>query len=414
MLGCFKQNRKIKGSAITYAITFMLLVGLICSGLLFIAGVNKRIEAVHLNKEYLIFDNASAIQIASSNFSRDSIQLQHESGDTSLILMKAWGAFDIAFVKTFKNSSTLHRSAILGAPNTSELPSLFLCDLNQALKITGDSKIEGTAYLPERGVERAYIAGKTYSGKELVYGTIKKSESMLPKLKANVSNITIEDYLKHSKKIDLFSHDSVFSFQHKTALISEINSIEISQSISGNIIIHSFDSIYVRNSAHLQHVILIAPKVRFESGFEGSVQVIAHQTITCEKEVKLLYPSTLYLNEIEPGLEKSAISLDEKAMVLGGILIIAQKPDFRKEPLLKVEKEALVGGLVYNCGETSLYGKIVGHLYTKKFLYAAGGGVYVNHLVDGIITSKELPKDFLLPHWLETMNVKQKKLIQCF
>ena len=45
---------KLKSSALGYAITFSLLIGLVCSGMLFISSVNKRLEINYITKEYLI------------------------------------------------------------------------------------------------------------------------------------------------------------------------------------------------------------------------------------------------------------------------------------------------------------------------------------------------------------------------
>ncbi len=409
-------KHKIKGSALGYAITFMLLISLVCSGVLFIASVNKRIETQFLIKEHLIFDNYFSILFAAKNDLKSTYSLIHPSGDSSQITSKLWGSYKMVYVETKHSNQFIKRTALLAYEIDNSLPVLYLPDNQQALKVGGETKIEGTVFLSERGVERAYIAGKNYLLDQLVYGKIEKSERILPALRKEVQNLSLETFIKDCNKVEYLSKDSIYDFAQKTTLFSEMNPLTIQSKISGNVIIHSFDSIYVTSEAKLKNVILIAPKIRFQEGFKGSVQAIAHQTIVCEKNVNLTYPSTLVLNELENsalGMQAS-IFLHENAKVLGGILIQTQNFNFRNVPHLEVSKNSLVAGLVYNVGETELKGKLIGYLYTQKFILNAGGGVYMNHLLDATLSSKLLPENFLIPLWLEQMKSNKAKIISCF
>ncbi len=322
----------------------------------------------------------------------------------------------MVYVETKHSNQFIKRTALLAYEIDNSLPVLYLPDNQQALKVGGETKIEGTVFLSERGVERAYIAGKNYLLDQLVYGKIEKSERILPALRKEVQNLSLETFIKDCNKVEYLSKDSIYDFAQKTTLFSEMNPLTIQSKISGNVIIHSFDSIYVTSEAKLKNVILIAPKIRFQEGFKGSVQAIAHQTIVCEKNVNLTYPSTLVLNELENsalGMQAS-IFLHENAKVLGGILIQTQNFNFRNVPHLEVSKNSLVAGLVYNVGETELKGKLIGYLYTQKFILNAGGGVYMNHLLDATLSSKLLPENFLIPLWLEQMKSNKAKIISCF
>jgi hypothetical protein len=105
------------------------------------------------------------------------------------------------------------------------------------------------------------------------------------------------------------------------------------------------------------------------------------------------------------------VILEENAQVLGGILITSQQPDFRKLPFLELHEQSVVGGLIYNGGETEAKGTIIGSLYTFQLSVRAGGGAYGNHLVDAIISQQRLPGYFLLPGWLQAQETVQSKLI---
>ncbi|MCE3297044.1 MAG: hypothetical protein K0R65_2758 [Crocinitomicaceae bacterium] len=411
-----KLFKTVRASAIGYAISFMLLIGLICSGVLFIASANKRIEVIHLTKEHLIFDNYTALLFASKQELKPSHTLVHASGDTSEITTKTWGSFKMLHVTTRHSGKTIQKAALIAYQTNSGLPALYLPDNQQALKIGGETRIEGTAFLSERGIERAYVAGKNYMFEQLIFGKTEKSERTLPPLKKQVENLSLENFIADCDKKDFIGKDSAYSFVNKTTLFSEMGALTLSHAFSGNVIIHSFDSIYVTRSAKLKNVILIAPRIRFEEGFKGSVQAIAHQSIVCEKNVRLDYPSTLTLNEIQSSTlgEQAQIFLDENSKVLGGVLVETQQFNFRNPPRLFLGKGAMIGGLVYNMGETELNSKIIGHLYTQKFILKAGGGVYANHLIDATISSTKLPDYFCIPPWLEKLENQKPQIISCF
>lgn len=409
------KHIRIKSSALGYAIAFLLLVGLICSGLLFVASVNKRLERSYSVSEHLVFDNYFALLYGARQIKTGSFELPHPSGDTSAIHIKNWGAFRVVEVNTRHGQKKITKSALIGIENESVLSTVYLPDNRQSLKVCGDTKIEGIASLSERGIERAYIAGKNYSNDQLLYGSKELSERSLPAVNSNFRNLTLESFYPETVKLDWNHKDSTFSFGEKTSLITQIEAIVLEQELKGNLIIHSFDSIIVKASAHLENIILISPKIRFEKGFRGSVQAIAHESIICEEEVSLLYPSVLILNETKQNNsgDKMEISLATKSKVLGGILLVSQFPDFRKPVSLKII-DALVAGFVYNQGETELQGKIAGHIYTQQFALHAGGGQYTNHLLDATISTKLLPKDFIFPAWLSNSSKTKPEILACF
>jgi len=407
--------KHVPSSALGYAISFMLLIGLVASGVLFISSANKRLERHHNMKENLLMNNYFALIHGARSSSQGTQQIIHSSGDTSEITRRDWGAFRVIVANTHHKVGTVNKSAIIGYETDGFYPALYLPERKQTLKLCGETRIEGTASLGERGAERGYITGQSYKGDKLIYGKQKKSERSLPSLKSSLKNANFQNYRKNCIKIDPITTDTSFAFSEKTRLISQTEQLYIKNSISGNIILHSFDTIVVMSDAQLENVILIAPNIRFEKGFSGSVQVIAHETIKLGKGVKLNYPSALILNEERKNetANKHGIFLLEESQVLGGVLLFSQKPNSRKQLLLQVDNSR-IGGLVYNLGETELKGEIIGHLYTNQFTLRAGGGQYSNHLLNAKISSDLLPEDMILPNWFKEDKITQPKIIACF
>jgi hypothetical protein len=402
---------KLSSSALGYAISFLLLVGLVCSAVLFISSVNKRIEINYLTKEHLIFDNIVAINYGAKEIENKQRLLVHVNGDTSKITVKNWGAFKIVTAKTFHRNQFVHKTAMVGYSDLYSYAVVYTPDSRQALKLCGETKINGTFYGSERGLERGHIAGKHYAYEKLIEGEMKVGEKMLPELHQSVKNITIESFIEDAVKIDMPIKDSIFSFENQTSLVTSINPVIITNKLKGNLIIHSFHSIEIKKEAQLENIIVIAPNVLFEKGFRGKVQVIAHEQVVLEEGVKLEYPSTIILNELSSNQTPKMVHLNQQSMVVGGILIVSQRPDFRNFPKLIIQN-AVVGGLVYNIGETEVTGKIHGYTYTNNFSVRIGGGEYKNHIIDAEFSNATLPKELILPQWIKTDETKKTEIIK--
>jgi len=405
---------QIKSSALGYAISFLLLIGLICSGVLFISSANKRLEMNYLLNDHMLLNNYLGLKYGARSNSIGQETLVHTSGDTSSILIKNWGAFRVVVSRTKHKTRFVERSAIVGYSIDQNRPALYLPNQRNVLKLCGASKLEGTVYLSDRGLERGNISGKSFQGEKLLLGEKKKSDKNLPSINSENLNFEFKNLIKKGVRIELPQTDTVFSFTNQTRFINETESISIHSSIKGNCIIHSFDSIFVSSKAVLENVILIAPIVFFESSFKGSVQVIAEKRVTCQSEVFLKYPSTIVLIEkSSDGTRENGIFLEENSKVIGGVLLMSESPNFRKPIQLRIEK-AIVGGIVYNQGETELNGKIIGSIYTSKFTLNTGAGQYSNYLLDATISSKQLPSGFIAPVWLKEEVKQQAKIIICF
>jgi hypothetical protein len=405
----------IRAAALSYAIVFSLLIGLICSGVLFVAAAQKKIEITYTNSEAVLLDSYAAIQYGKNKLKLgDSMQLIHPSGDTSKIKHIQWGLYDVVTSETFKKSNIKKRCALLATPYSKTSIALQLPGNMGSLKITGNTRLEGTVIVPNGVVEQAYISGKNYTNDQLVYGSIQKSETGLPALHRNYTDVELSSWVKTSKSAEFKLTDSSYSFLNPTTFLKQITPILIDKQLSGNIVIQSFDSIYVAATAKLEHVILNAPIVRFEKGFKGSVQVIANEQIVLEEGVQLSYPSALVLNENKTPnpTSRRSILLQEGAQIRGGVLLTSQLNDFRKMPYLDLKPNSLVAGMVYNTGESQIMGTIIGSLYTQSLSVSIGGGVYGNHLVDAIISTKRLPKDFCSPNWLAETDNKQLTIIE--
>lgn len=395
-----------------YALSFLLLIGMVCSGVLFISSVYKRESISHQLDEHMLFNNYLSLKIGSREGTSKQQSLIHASGDSSIYSKKKWGGFEVVNAVTNHKNREVQKSVMIGSVSSKNMPCLYLPDYRQVVKLCGDTKIEGEVYTSKRGFERGHISGAPFTGDALIDGEQLLSEKSLPAL--NLQSFDLDKELKGGINLESIPTDSVFSFHHKTSFFNSNSSLEISQNLQGNIILVAEDSIVVKSTASLKDVLLIAPTIRFEQGFKGSVQAIAENNIVCEEKVFLKYPSTLILHEIsgELNLAQSSIEIKEGVKVLGGILLTSDNPNYRKQVYLNIDN-ALVAGLIYNQGETQFMGELVGSLYTSKLILKYGGGTYSGHLLNARISNTNLPKDFAFPNWFERNSNADLKFISC-
>lgn len=383
---------KTDASALSYAISFLLLVGLMTSGALFMASTNKMMEVSLMKSEHLLFDNYCAFKKAIYNQTQSTQVIIHNSGDTSKFSSKPWGAFRVVSVETKNNKKVVKKSAIIGYSATSETSTLYCSDRSSSIQLAGDTKLNGLCFVPKKGVKRANLSGKNYLYSELIYGSTQEAESHIPKL--NTNDFHLEKTKINSKSISQLK-DTLYSFFEPVHLFQNTSSVILEGQHRGNLIIQSFDFIDVRKDAVLEHVILVAPRVRFESGFQGSVQVYAENEVICEPNVILTYPSSIIVQSKSE--EKSLVNLGKGVEVYGAILLFNNDKNWRKMPSLLMQ-ESTIAGLTYVEGQIQSSGNIHGTIYTEQFNLNQGGGQYVNYILDTHIQPIAL-KDFAYPYW---------------
>lgn len=409
------KSVNIQAFALGYAISFLLLVGLICTGVLFITSANKRLEMNYLLEEHMLLNNYVSLHYGAGMQDAGSKIFTHTSGDTSEVTVRNWGAFRAVTSVTYHGQRLVEKSAMVGRLMEEPLPALYLPNRKQVVKLCGKTLIEGDVFSSSRGFERGHIANSHFEGDKLLHGTLRESERELPKLKSYVHDLDYEHLTKGAVKIEALQTDSSFRFTEPTSLMTSMEAIHLKLKLEGNLIVHSFDSIFVSASASLNHVILMAPVIRFEKGFHGCVQAIANERISCEEGVELRYPSALILEEKNSGDQDRShgIFIEKDASVLGGVLLLSENPNFRHPVYLLID-QATVGGLVYNVGESELKGSIIGSLYTNELALKLGGGEYKGYFWNATLSSKQLPEDFVLPDWLADVKFKESKLLACF
>ncbi|MDA8956457.1 hypothetical protein N9H19_02440 [Flavobacteriales bacterium] len=385
---------KLKAGALLYAVfasVVMLVISILI--LLLLDFFNQNVS--FFKNEIHLKDNLhSAIQLSMALENGSYLlDLYSEKKDSVLIVKKQWGVFNYVLVESFNNKRFLKKAALLG-DRINKSKVLELSPYNKVLNLCGKSKINGDVYLPDQGVKRAYIEGRSFVGDQLINGTIGLSD--------HDWNYTLENFDKTDFQFEEDLSDSlVHPFSQETIYIYEQDRLVLgSNSYKGNIVIESETSIFVSSQCSLEDVILIAPIIVLESGFSGQLQLIGSDSILIEENVALLYPSSIICNSKKP-----SVKLLDSAIVEGVIFIKSQLNN-RHFPNLEIHKNALVRGQVYCHGNVEFEGSVYGQMYVDRFILHTNTTVYENHLLDITLDNSLLSSSYLGIHF-DDINAKK-------
>ena len=399
-------QKKAKAGVLSLVLSLSLVVALICASMILLAYTN-RIDFLQKDIELKLQRNAdSGLQYLLASFSNLEhnqplvIDLYSNEEDSVSISKKPWGFFDIGLVTAFQGRLLAQSSAIIGSTDVEALQSaVYLADEGRPLSVAGNTRVVGKSYLPKSGVKSAYINRVGYSGKELIYGSVFKSESRLPRLNQErilqneklLTSFLSEDYYKLEEIDELISNmDHPFSSDYSLYFHSS-GSLVIGQTLRGNIVIRSDRKVFLTASSELEDVIIVAPEVDVQSGFEGKVQILASNSISVGSHVTLAYPSVLAFVSNQPTAQ---ITMEAESELHGLLLLSNQSGDYNKK-LVKIEKDAKVIGQVYVDALVELSGQVLGNVTCRKFYLKTASSIYENHLFNAEIDNSKLPQDYV-------------------
>jgi cytoskeletal protein CcmA (bactofilin family) len=398
--------KKVKAGALQYVLVISVIIAIIIFAFISLIYLQQRVSIKHqfaketIANTQLVFDYLKLKEIAYNK--EINLEFVDNPEAITIITKKYWGLFDVAIVTSQIKNERFQKIGLLGTQN-SKRDALYLKDNNQSLVLVGETKITGSVSLPREGVKGGNISGVSYYGNRLIYGNKIRSTSALPKIKnieylkriyqnyrENTSeNFELEDNLKLQQS---FISNTLIYESNKSIILSNM-------SLSGNIMIVSKTAITVNPSAILEDVILIAPTITIESKTEGNFQAFATKNIKIQSGCQLQYPTTLVLLEKE--IVNTNLNLKEKEVyqikvekdndIKGIIMSHSMSKSTNYNPQISIEENAVITGEVYCMKNLELKGTVLGSVYANNFIANQSGGIYINHIYNGVINSKKLP-----------------------
>lgn len=401
-------HQKIKAGALQYVLVISIIIGILIFAFISLIYLQERMTIKHnFTKEAI-----SNTQMGFDYFKENEVPYNEKmvlpfienALATTTIEKQHWGLFDLAIVTSKVKNEFFQKVGLLGTEN-SKKEALYLKDNNQSLVLVGETTIIGNVSVPKQGVKSGTIAGDSYYGNQLIYGSQKRSAPQLPEIKniahvkdfySNYVAVNTEDFeLKEDLKMQQ-------SFKEKTLLYEATNTINLEHVVlSGNILIISKSAINVAASAVLEDVILMAPKIRIASNVKGNFQAIATKNIEVGVGCNLSYPTALVL--LDPGntmpnnkkqKEEPKITIKKNTAIKGMLVFKSNNIGVNYNAQISIQENVNITGEVYCSKNLELQGSVFGAVYTSNFIVKKSGGIYSNHLYNGAINSKKLPKQY--------------------
>lgn len=408
-------------------IVITLIIGVICSALIVAAYLYKSQYQAKFRTDQLQNNLNSGIAILLS--SRDSIYYKEGrtfslfNGDADSINLKktSWGTFDVCSARAFITRDTLYKVfSLANSIDSAKWGALYLIDEDRPVSVSGNTLIRGNVYIPKAGIRTAYVDNQAYTGdQQIVKGKTFDSERKLPPLSAarleqlkkrlslsppvndlpaGMDNIT-QSFLKPTL---------AFSFGKKAKTISHVT-------LNGNIILYSDTTLVIDSNTRLNNVLVFAKGILVKSGFRGSCQLFATDSISVERDCNFSYPSCLGILRFGTG---NMVGLPAKLNIGDrtngdGLIFSYQKDDQQLPPVISLGKKTRVQGQVYSMGILNLRSgtTIAGSVFTKRFLYQSEFTRYENYLINVSIDSRAL-SPYYLSSDLVPVAGKPKKILQ--
>jgi len=391
----------VKAAALYIVVIVSLLIAVISASLLTIAffyrlEVQKKIR---MDKLMTNLESGTAILLSEGFRKYDEELVLDLYGDQkdSLVLSKLrWGVFDLQLLKVFELKDTLKRSFLSGNVFADQ-SAIYLADEDRPLSVGGSTQVVGNGELPKAGLKQAYVDGRPYEGKELIKGTIKESGRELPALNTELLD-KITTYLKSTEGVRFEAKDSIINSFFNKPLVYKLRSDQQyidNIKIRGKIILLSDTTINISSTADLEDVQIYARAIVIESGFKGSCQLFARDSIVIGKECNFLYPSFAGVFKPDSSKIQGRISLDS-ASHFSGILLGYEAKRSDLQTLISLGKNTLVSGEVY-AGYIKMERtvNVQGKVYANRFVMQTPQTLYENYLIDITLNRKLLSKYYL-------------------
>ena len=349
---------------------------------------------LHYNiQEELYIQNQSAVNFAlGNNVLEKEIPIEENSNIGSNYKVKTHGLFSVLVCNTFREADTVTSTYFTGSFSRNNT-AMYLANFGQNISYSGNVSIVGDCLLPRVYIETSYIKNEISSIK--IDGKKSLSKTALPQVSEKLTSVVKElMFSENSTYIrgDIRDTLSYNSFVKPTVEV-KVNSVLGGKTIKGNFVLRNKDSIFVRKNAVLEDVILVAPKVIFEEGFEGNVQVIADEKIEVGPKVKLGYPSVLCL--YSGNANQNSIEIKKEATLLGSIVLFGNPMEKIASNSISLEKGSFVLGDIYCTGKLDLQGTVYGSVYTNRIFYKTESAVYDNLMGDLKIDVSKRPEYFI-------------------
>lgn len=405
-----QQKGRLNGYALYVVLMVAVLIALFSSAFILVTFYYKSVEdKVQLERKLIANANSGIEYLLSTDDSergsfdqKNYLDLFDQEEDSVQLSITPWGLFQYLSATAVHGSQQFSVTHLAGAKTYNRDLALYLSNSNKELGVTGNTRIKGNVLLPEKGVARAYVEGKNFSGRQLIEGDKGIAGSVLPTindfqlsaLKSYFSGafpfdvkINWEDFLeeKRNEQPMLIPKDStVLLFSEEVIQLNTENA----KKVNNKCIIQSNKAIHLSSSNLVSNCILIAPYIELSGTVKKGVQLFAQDSIVIQDGAELLFPTVLAIHSTE---KNAQIKVGKNAKVFGSIIALQDQFRLKNNSLILIKEKSLITGQIYAQGYLQLHNsKVKGQVFANKLILKTKSSVYENLLMDVEITPQEL------------------------
>ncbi len=310
--------------------------------------------------------------------------------DPVSITRMAWGVFELRTCSAFVNDQRATRTALMGWHVDPTSPSLWVEDQNDPIALAGDTRLMGPCYLPVRGLRRAYIEGRPYTG-SLTLDDQRPSSNQFPELRAEMQQqchllqgFAAPENAEFVRWKDLPSDSVQRSFAEHALVVEMAGERHLSGSyLGGHIIIRSNDSLVIDASFTCDDLLIYAPFVTVSSGFHGRLQCLTTGGVDVGSDAELQYPSALVCNgEKVEGVPVIRLGV---RTIMSGVILAFANGEQHVSPTVELSAGCTFTGEVRNEGAVQLGGTIEGCVIATSTVLRTPSSVYRGHIMDAVV-----------------------------
>ena len=299
------------------------------------------------------------------------------------ISRKPWGLYEIVSVTS--SDENIHQTRMLGIKRAEDdNTNLYYTESRGLLTLAGKTDIEGNLVISPNGIIYGQIQREHFSGSKIKNENIKPETAVLPAI-SPTADLHIRYYLQelqYTSEGRETASEIHNEFYDTEPIYVNFRADEIRKCrLSGNIIL-SADKLRIDKTCELDDIIITGNCITVGSGFCGTLQIFARDSVVIEEKSVLHYPSGIYSGKYA--------ELHDGTEVNGYVVVSTSDISNHMKANYRQSKYARVRGCLYVDGISHMQGIVSGQAYFKNLTYYSREGYYRDALFNATILYNNL------------------------
>jgi len=407
----------LKAGALYFSVVIAFFIAVICASLILMAGHYRNGYLKELRRIRLVNNLESGqarvlVEDVGSGYGSSLIDLYGDGKDSLMLFREAWGAFDLATVKSFISIDTLSSAFLIGLDAKTDSVALYLSDEDRPLALSGDTRITGDVYIPKSGMRKSYAEGRPFTGKEMVNGKPYDSGRKLKAISEQGLTRLFREFERDLSEMPVLPNEDLsVSFMDSIARFRVEPEQILQNKYQGHMALYADTTIVLSAASHLDNVLLFANVIVVEKGFKGNCQLFVRDSILVKEGSLLRYPSVIGLLAGEKLVGQGKVTF-ENGVHFDGVLLAVEERQTKVPIIVSTGESNVISGEVYVDGifKMSKGFKLNGKVSCNRFMMQTKVSLYENFLIDVTINRRARSMYYLSPGILTDQSKTRKVL----